>query len=565
MSGLTRTVQVGLIMLLLACTSAVAQVTPTTPNPTARTKTGSITGTVVNENGQPLPNVYVYVRTFSSLRPVQSASSDSDGKFEVNGLEPLTYQIFARHNVYTLLSSAEGAPNNHHIGESVRLVMVKGGVITGTVTTQSGEPVVGVKVRVTYVQTGATVQERMTDDRGVYRAYGLPSGKYVVWAGGSAGGGYANDPFDADVPTYAPASTRELAAEITVRAGEETQNVDIRYRGEQGRTVSGIVSNPLASSSGVLVSLTPVVDGRSEMNVAVSQPADTPGFVFYGVDDGEYTVLARTLLTGSEWAVSAPKRISVRGSNVSGIELTLTPLASVSGQVVLEELKTKECTTRDLPLITETLVSAWHKQDEAAKSQPSFLWGLGTPANADERGNVKLQNIAPGDYYFVTRFASKTWYLQSISIASPATRKTVDATHVWTTVRNGDRISGLKITLAEGAASIAGQIALAEGEALPEKLFVYVVPAEKEKVDEVLRFYATAVNSEGKITLTNIAPGRYWLLARPAVEGGLTKLRLPDETESRAKLRREAEAGKTEIELKPCQNVVDYRLKLAAQ
>ena len=91
------------------------------------------------------------------------------------------------------------------------------------------------------------------------------------------------------------------------------------------------------------------------------------------------------------------------------------------------------------------------------------------------------------------------------------------------------------------------------------------MPAEKENVDEVLRFYASPLNPDGKITLNNLAPGRYWLLTAPALDGGLTKLRLPDATETRAKLRREAEAVKTEIELKPCQNVVDYRLKLGAQ
>jgi hypothetical protein len=103
---------------------------------------------------------------------------------------------------------------------------------------------------------------------------------------------------------------------------------------------------------------------------------------------------------------------------------------------------------------------------------------------------------------------------------------------------------------------------LGEGETLPEKLFVYLVPAEQESVDEVLRFYGAAVNPDGKITVSNLAPGRYWLLARTGLDGGLTKLRVPDATETRAKLRREAEVEKTEIELKPCQNLVDYSLKL---
>jgi len=42
----------------------------------------------------------------------------------------------------------------------------------------------------------------------------------------------------------------------------------------------------------------------------------------------------------------------------------------------------------------------------------------------------------------------------------------------------------------------------------------------------------------------------------------LSKLRLPDEAEARAKLLHDAEAAKIEAELKPCQNVTDYRLSL---
>jgi len=548
-----------LAILLVASTCTVAQVQSTNP---IRSKTGAITGTVVTDNGQPLENVVIYVRTFSSLRPVQMALTDHEGKFEVNGLEPLSYQILTNHSVYTLQPRDEGTPNNYHIGDSVKLVMVKGGVITGTVTTRTGEPVIGVRVRVMRVSNGDTIKDRTTDDRGFYRVYGLPAGKYVVAAGGG-GGSYSIDPYESDVPTYSPASTRDTAAEINVRVGEEIANVDIRYRGEPGRTVSGTVNDTSGGPTESFVSLFSGGQDGIESTADSFPVGDNHGFVFYGVDDGDYTLIAQKFHLEGDWSLSRPQRVSVRGADVTGIGLTLKPLGSVSGQVVLEELKTKECGTKETPVLTETLVSAWHKQDEAAKAVPNSVWNLGTPVSADAQGSLKLRNLAPGDYYFVTRFAAKTWYVKSIALASSTTKRAVDATHVWTTVKNGDRISGLKITLAEGAASLSGQVMLAEGETLPEKLFVYLVPAEKESGDEVLRFYGAAVNPDGKITVNNLAPGRYWLLARPELDGGLTKLRVPDATETRAKLRREAEDVKFEIELKPCQNVVDYSLKLS--
>jgi hypothetical protein len=96
-----------------------------------------------------------------------------------------------------------------------------------------------------------------------------------------------------------------------------------------------------------------------------------------------------------------------------------------------------------------------------------------------------------------------------------------------------------------------------------EKLFVYLVPMEAERADEPLRFYGAPVTSEGKVALNNLAPGRYWVLVQPVIEetpSPLVKVRLPDATRTRATLRREAEAGKIEVELKPCQNIVDFEL-----
>jgi hypothetical protein len=81
-------------------------------------------------------------------------------------------------------------------------------------------------------------REQSTDDRGIYRIYGLLPGAYLVSAGGGGNFYALFNPYEHDVPTYAPSSTRDNASEISVTSGEET-NVDIRYRGEPGYTISG--------------------------------------------------------------------------------------------------------------------------------------------------------------------------------------------------------------------------------------------------------------------------------------------------------------------------------------
>jgi hypothetical protein len=124
-------------------------------------------------------------------------------------------------------------------------------------------------------------------------------------------------------------------------------------------------------------------------------------------------------------------------------------------------------------------------------------------------------------------------------------------------------LSGLKITFAAGAASLQGRIESSAGK-LP-RVFVYLAPAEPEKREDILRYFAALAGSDGSFAVSNIPPGRYWVLTRAAAESEsniLSKLRLPDETELRAKILHEAEIGKDATELKPCRNVTDYRLTL---
>jgi hypothetical protein len=394
-------------------------------------------------------------------------------------------------------------------------------------------------------------------------------------AGGADGfWGSAVNPYGTDSPTYAPASARDSAAEINVRAGEEIANVDIGYRGAMGYMVSGIAIGPQSAETvSFSVTLSSGMGGGSQWSISSFQPPGRSRFVFYGIPDGDYAVTAQSYFSSGERTLSEPQRIKVRGADITGLEVTTKPLAVVSGRVVLEDSKAPDCKGKRRPLFTETLISAWHNEKNQAKDQPQFIWSLGAPSSPDKQGDFSLRNLASGQYHFIPRFSAKYWYLQSISLQSsaaaapkpPAANREVDAAQNWTTLKPGDRLSGLVIKLSEGAASLQGKITLGEGEQLPARLYVYLLPAEREKTDDVLRFFAAPVLSDGKIMLNNLAPGRYLIVTQPATDialSPLTKLRLPDETETRAELRREAEASKTEIKFKPCQNVTDYQLPL---
>jgi hypothetical protein len=547
--------------------------------------TGKISGRVVNESGQPLSNSVVVVRPFGFAEQGRTTTTDAEGSFEVSGLSLVAYLVSASLPAYV------AAPRDpdinpigyYRVGDFVRLVLIKGGVITGTVTKLSGEPVVAVPVRAFMVHDhtgqppryGGPLRERTTDDRGFFRIYGLPMGTYVVSAGGDSFVRNAVSAYSTDASTYAPSSTRDAAMEVSVHPGEETANVDIRYRGEPGHAVSGIANSAVAidQPSGFHIILSSIFSGVSQSSYSSYQPPGGLGFSFYGVADGDYYVTAESYFPGGVWAISEPRRIKIKGSDITGLELLTKPLGSVTGHIVLEESKAPVCKDKRRPLFEETPITAWHNEKIAAKDQPQFLWAFGEPALPDKQGDFTLRNLASGQYRFNARPMAKYWYLKSVSwtaaavpsAKATATNRFVDAARNWTNLKPGDRLSGLRITIAEGAASFHGQVDIAEGQKLPPKLFVYLVPAEREKADDVLRFFASLVSADGSFAINNVAPGQYRVIAQPAGEiesNILSKLRLPDEAEARAKLLQDAEAAKIETELKPCQNVTDYHLTL---
>ena len=566
-----------LLILLLAsiCATAQLQQLPQTRTMHAsakvESKTGDISGRVVNETGQPLANANVWVRPATPQGlPVTTTTTNRDGVFKFSGLERGPYTVNAEMPAYIPKSPEPGAAVQS-TGDSVTFVLIKGGVITGTVTNSKGEPVEAIAIRVERVvdesgrRAPAIPYEGLTDDRGVYRVYGLPSGTYIVAADGANNYSPTGiNAFAIDVPTYAPSSSREAADEISVRVGEETSSVDIRYRGERGNTISGIVRGIRLGNRGFSVALTSLAERGPRWDVPFQ---DANGeFAFEGIPDGDYLLVATAHWNDRERGLSESMVLSVRGVDIEGIELTATALASVSGTVVLKELKepVPECNDKQQPQFSSTTVTAWHRVIQGAKKKPQFVW-RSRSETPNSQGNLTLGGLAAAEYYFGLRFSGQQWYLQSVAFV-PQTPggKPTDATRSWTIVKPGDQLAGLTFTLSQGAALVRGQIPLAEGETLPDKLSVYLVPAEAAQAEEPLRYFASPVSSEGYFWLHNVVPGRYWMLAQSGSEdtrSEMSKMRLPDGAEARSSLRHAAEQKKTEIELKPCQDLT-FRLPL---
>ena len=211
-------------LLLVLSVPVLGQAQESTGNREKSNARGSISGRVVSESGGPVPHALVHVRTHNSYTS-HTAHTDSNGAFQINDLEPADYFISAMAPAYVtpLPDPAARQSPTYRPGDSATVTLVKGGVITGRVVNLAGEPVVWIGVRVQMIRAAndtpyglsGPTRETSTDDRGVYRVYGLMPGTYVVSAGGKSDlsrGSLFMNVFDSDVPTYAPSSMREDAA-----------------------------------------------------------------------------------------------------------------------------------------------------------------------------------------------------------------------------------------------------------------------------------------------------------------------------------------------------------------
>ncbi|HEX8186988.1 MAG TPA: carboxypeptidase-like regulatory domain-containing protein [Pyrinomonadaceae bacterium] len=583
------------------------------PSPArARAARTFLAGRVLGESGEPLPDVSV---TLSPRGPRYAPSpyvsvTDEGGNFRFEGLDPGLYEVSASLPGFVNETDAQTgrSPGPYRPGDDVTLRLVKGGVVTGTVTDQQGQPLAARNVRAVRVRDldggrpagpfPASSEDR-TDDRGVYRIYGLRPGLYVVYAGGHAAAPY---PFAGgglgEAATFYPSGTRDTAAEVAVRGGQELGGLDIRMRDDPGRRVSGTVE----SSAGAFGETTTIGVNLTYASTAMTagtaylNPNGAGDRTFYmdGVGDGEYdlqvTVGGRDGLTFA----SAPQRVSVRGADVTGLRLTLTPLASASGTVRFEPAAEagrpapEACkTVRATQLPQETLITA--APAVPARAKPGGLFSrVAVPQSAtpDAAGAFTVRGLDAGRYRLSVRLFDEALYVRSVQTpapapaapprraavaprppaaaadapANPASRDVFD-------VKAGQHFDGLSVRVAEGAALLAGGVTAAEpaaGAPPPfSQLRVHLVPQERERAEDTLHYYEAPVSGDGAFSFKHVEPGRYLVIARPfVVEAGESVPRpAAFDTAARALLRREAESAATTVELQPCQRTNDFVLR----
>ncbi len=232
--------------------------------------------------------------------------------------------------------------------------LLRGGVVTGRILDEDGDPVMGAMVSVTRVsriggvgQTG-NYATQPTNDLGAYRVWGLAAGEYVVSThyedrqdrteeGAAVSDGY--------LPTYFPGvAAFDAARPVAVKTGQESGGIDIQLL--RGRL--GAISGRVTDASGAAVG----GGGQGGVNasVGISPRGSNPGFMPRGggvrpdgtfliqnVPAGDYYVSASISRGGGP---NASREAGYLPVTVNGEEVSVTIQtnvgATVSGRVVLE-------------------------------------------------------------------------------------------------------------------------------------------------------------------------------------------------------------------------------------
>ena len=206
--------------------------------------TGTISGKVTIE-GKPAPGIVVLINKdnerWEQNKPATKATTDASGVFKLEKLSAAKYYLSASApGYYDAKKKSEwdnGTQVNLGEGEQadgIDFALTRGAVVTGRLFDDRGRKVI--EETVVLLKQGREGQKKTvtcsdtSDDRGVFRCYGLEPGKYIVGAGTDSKEGnlqlYAGISY---TRTWYPGVAEEDKAKvIEVKIEEETAGIDIK-------------------------------------------------------------------------------------------------------------------------------------------------------------------------------------------------------------------------------------------------------------------------------------------------------------------------------------------------
>ncbi len=518
-----------LTLVLLPCSAAFAQGSDRDLRP----RTASLSGRVMIE-GKYAANVTVTmveehrgireVRIFSSggqefIDPlIYKSTTDSEGRYQFKGLPTGIYQISPKAMAHVPESKLLGPYASTRIlldegeaRENIDFTLVRGGVITGRVIDEDGRPQIRKFVRLIELKDQdnqpevSNIYERSleTDDRGIFRIFGLRKGRYIVGAGGEHE--IQTHPIGKRTQvTYHPDVIKHQEAKvIEITEGREVTGVDIKLRNSVEAdtfTVSGKVINSETGKPLPQINVTFIkVENQDDEdgNQAGDSITDADGnFTATGLKAGKYK--ARLFpVTESGGYYSEGKYFEVSDSDVSGVNLLARRGATINGVVIVEEGRDESVQAK----LSQMGLRAFIRKEYFVGNVPHYTnvgW-LHTKIGSD--GSFRLVGAPPGKLGIeIPTFPFNTIYLLRIE------RNGIDVSE-GLEVSAGEDINGVRVIVGQGSGAIRGSLRIVGG-TFPEGLYLSAWAA-REGSPHIGR--SSEVDEKGRFLIEGLLSGEYSL------------------------------------------------------
>jgi protocatechuate 3,4-dioxygenase beta subunit len=432
----------------------------------------------------------------------------ADGCFSIDGMPPGLYDALPSKIGYGRSphkSAAEAVDPRAVYVEAgkaappLRLRLIPDGVITGTVTDDSGDPVRRVVIEVQqygYVNGKRqlrTVSSAGADDRGRYRLFYVPPGKYRLRASPSnATRPMRFGPIAAPAQTgsglaaaYYPGSPDAAhASEIELAPGAELDGIDFHLSEQRLYSIRGRLLN-LEDGHGISVT----AQGIGERSISpVATRFESKQYQILGLAPGKYVVVGQEIPIGGPQARKfARESVEIINRDVDGVDLSLTPAAILKGVVKAEgDVALRNVAVNLVPL-----------------DRPDGFF----EASAHVATDGALTIDAPPGLYRIEAFGPSL-YLKSVIGKDNVPDLKIDAARA-----SGD----LTLIVADDFGKVEGTVTDEDGKPVADADVTLLPAHPRDEWDN--RYFHVSTKTDGGFAFSSVIPGDYrafaWLGAEP--------------------------------------------------